>query len=85
MRAAVLDKHVVFFEAAGIQEEFQALPGRLLAFRMLGLDALLSTTETGFLASLYQLLDVFALYTHYLNILSTSFTASGRANTATRS
>ena len=85
--AAVPDKHVVLLEAAGIQQEFQALSRRLFAFCMLGFDALFATAQAGFGAPFYQLLDVFTLNTHicYLNILSTSFTASGRANTATRS
>ena len=83
--AAVLDKHVVLFKTTRVQQEFQALTGGFLALGVLGLDALFSSSQARFLASFHQFLDVICLNTHYLNNLSTSFTASGRAKTATRS
>ena len=81
--AAVLYKHVVFFKAAGIQQEFQPFAGGFLAFGMLGLDALLPAAQTN--ASEPVSVRFRSVNSYYLNILSTSFTASGRANTATRS
>ena len=45
-------EHVCLFEATFVEQEGDAFAGSHLALRMLGVDALLSTTEAGFIALL---------------------------------
>ncbi len=49
---AVGDEHVVFFEAAGIEQDVEALTGGELALAVLGVDALLAAAEARFGAPL---------------------------------
>ena len=56
-------EHVSLFEAAFIEQDGDAFASRHLALGMLGIDALLTTTEAGFIALLQQFLD-FLFYKH---------------------
>ncbi len=53
--AAMLDEHVPFFEGTRIEQQLDALTGSQLALGMLGVDALLATTEAGRRALVVQL------------------------------
>ncbi len=55
--AAMLDEHVPFFEAAFVEEQFDALAGAQLALGVLGVDALLAAAEFGGSAFVLQLLE----------------------------
>ena len=57
--AAVFLEHVPLFEAAVVEQQFDALAGRQLALGVLGIDALLATTQAGLFALLLQLADDF--------------------------
>jgi hypothetical protein len=50
-------EHVSLFEAAFVEQEGDAFAGSHFALRMLGVDALLATAETGLTAFLQQFLD----------------------------
>ena len=50
----MLDKHIVFFERAVIEQQFYALAGRKLAFGMLRINPLLPAAQTGFVAALLK-------------------------------
>ena len=51
------DEHVVFLEAAGIEEDLEALAGGELALAVLRVDAALAATEAGILAALLEFFD----------------------------
>ena len=52
--AAVLDEHVPFLEAALVEQQLDAFPGRQLAFGVLGLDPTLTASLAGRLAHLLE-------------------------------
>src|SRR5205823_3254528 len=53
--AIVLDEHVIFFEAAGIEQHAEALAGGQPPFGVLRGDALFAAAEAGKLAPLFEL------------------------------
>jgi len=64
IRAAVLDEHIEFFEAARVEETFETLPRGEFAFLVLGVYALLAATEPGGGPALYEFIDPVLLYVH---------------------
>jgi hypothetical protein len=52
----VLDEHVIFFEAAGIEQNGKALAGSQAALGVLGLNALLTAAEARQLAPRFRAL-----------------------------
>ena len=55
--AAVLDEHVPFLEAAGVEEQLDPLARGELALGVLRIDALLAAAEAGARALGFELLD----------------------------
>ena len=53
----MLHEHVIFFEAAEIEQDGEALAGGQPPLRMLGLDPLLPAAEAGELTALFELFD----------------------------
>ena len=53
----MLDEHVIFFEAAGIEQDAQALAGGQPALGVLRRDALLAAAQPGQLAPLLEFFD----------------------------
>jgi hypothetical protein len=53
----VLLEHVPFFEGIRVEQQFDALAGRQLAFLVLAVDTLLAATQAGRFALLFQLVD----------------------------
>ena len=53
--AAMLLEHVPLFERAGIEQKLNAFAGSQFALGVLGIDAFLSSTQTGSLALLCEL------------------------------
>jgi hypothetical protein len=53
----VLDEHVIFFEAAGIEQDGQALSRGQPALRVLRLDPLLAASEPSQFSPLFELFD----------------------------
>jgi hypothetical protein len=64
VRAAVLDEHIVFLEAAFVEKERDPLAGGEFGLGVLRLDAFLSAAQPGLRPALHQLLDVVSLNTH---------------------
>ncbi|MOA14594.1 hypothetical protein D3C78_1347040 [compost metagenome] len=50
----MLDKHVPLFEGAVVEQQFDALARRQLAFLVLRVDTLLSTAESRLLALVFE-------------------------------
>ena len=55
--AIMLDEHVIFFEAAGIEQHRQALAGSQAALGMLGRDPFLAAAKPRQLAASFELFD----------------------------
>jgi hypothetical protein len=53
----MLDEHVIFFEASGIEEDRESLAGSQAAFRMLRRNTFLTAAEPGEFAPFFQFLD----------------------------
>jgi hypothetical protein len=53
----MLDEHVIFFEAAGIEQDAQSLAGGQPALRMLGRDALFAPAQAGHFTALFEFLN----------------------------
>ncbi len=72
--AAMLDEHIPFFEAARIEQHFDALAGAELAALMLGVNPALPAAKTGSSAFLVQLVNN-VMHEHFL--LTDTGTSSG--------
>ena len=62
--AAVLHEHIEFFKAALIEKEREPLAGGKLSLAVLGIYALLTSSELGGSPALNQFLDFFLLNAH---------------------
>lgn len=62
--AAVCYEHVELFEGAFVQKHVYSFAGRVFSFGVLRVDSFLSAAESGFLAVVDQLLDLFLYIAH---------------------
>ena len=64
----MLDEHVELFETALVKQQLQALTGSELAFCMLCINPFLAAAQTGAGTPFHQLLDLFLLDAHILDL-----------------
>ena len=62
--AAVRHEHAELLEGAFVEQHLDALAGRVLTLGMLGVDTLLTASETRGFAVLDQLVDLVLNFTH---------------------
>ena len=64
----MLHEHIEFLKTALVQQQIKSFSGCELAFGVLGIDPLLSATNSGRLAALNKLLDFLKLYIIHIQL-----------------